>query len=153
MSVWYFYIRSIYVMQSDSKISLLCIEYKSWVHTTKVCKKTAQPAEHYVCLYYIVHTYLLHFHIFHFHAPYRIEQKKNNVILSLFLPTQPFLLLKKICQKRLCSFYYIAMYVCGIMHRAAMFPSSSTSYVKYFFSLSRQIATRIMIRFLNFNLI
>ena len=58
--------------------------------------------------------------------------KKNNVILSLFLPTQPFLLLKKICQKRLCSFYYIAMYVCG-MHRAAMFPSSSTSYVKYFF--------------------
>ena len=135
MSVWYFYIRSIYVMQSDSKIILLCIEYKSWVHTTKVCKKTAQLAEHYVCLYYIVHTYLLHFHIFHFHAPYRIEQKKNNVILSLFLPTQPFLLLKKFCQKRLCSFYYIAMYVCGML-RAAMFPSSSTSYVKYFFSLS-----------------
>ena len=98
---------------------------------------------------YILHTYLLHFHIFHFHAPYRIEQKKNNVILSLFLPTQPFLLLKKICQKRLCSFYYIAMYVCG-MHRAAMFPSSSTSYVKYFFSLSRQIVTRIIFRFLNF---
>ena len=132
MSVWYFYIRSIYVMQSDSKISLLCIEYKSWVHTTKVCKKTAQPAEHYVCLYYIVHTYLLHFHIFHFHAPYRIEQKKITLSFLFFLPTQPFLLLKKICQKRLCSFYYIAMYVCG-MHRAAMFPSSSTSYVKYFF--------------------
>ena len=137
MSVWYFYIRSIYVMQSDSKISLLCIEYKSWVHTTKVCKKTAQPAEHYVCLYYLHSTYLLTtLSYFSFSCTLSNRAKKNNVILSLFLPTQPFLLLKKICQKRLCSFYYIAMYVCGIMHRAAMFPSSSTSYVKYFFSLS-----------------
>ena len=58
----------------------------------------------------ILHTYLLHFHIFHFHAPYRIA--KNNVILSLFLPTQPFRF-KKICQKRLCSthsFYYVCMW-------------------------------------------
>ena len=86
-----------------------------------------------MCVYttqYIPTNYTFIFFIF----MHLIEQskKKNNVILSLFLPTQPFLLLKKICQKRLCSFYYIAMYVCG-MHRAAMFPSSSTSYVKYFF--------------------
>ena len=137
MSVWYFYIRSIFVMQSDSKIILLCIEYKSWVHTTKVCKKTAQPAEHYVCLYYLHSTYLLTtLSYFSFSCTLSNRAKKKITLSFLFfLPTQPFLLLKKICQKRLCSFYYIAMYVCG-MHRAAMFPSSSTSYVKYFFSLS-----------------
>ena len=127
--LWYFYIRSCYAIR---------LKNQSTVHSqqsTKVCKKAAQPAEHYVPT-----TYLLHFHIFHFHAPYRIA--KNNVILSLFLPTQPFLHFKKNLSKTTMQYtqFLLAMYVCG-MHSRHVSPLQRL-YVKYFFS--RQIATRII---------